>query len=436
MRENQQIQPGQQSDPQPFTGKSCGQSSQIAPGANRARCDHAQQWQQKRRTCAAHASTKHQRAKENQSAYRQPFFPVRHVAHRPGEYALVLPIGIEQAPVAADCAFTAALPRLIERFDQVVTPAFLLGHRHKATNEFCLVDPARYGCFTLTAFARPAGLANHHVFGRELVAEHLTHIRHMPQRHVDVRWIVFPVRQQVNGQKVHGRGDFRMLEPEFPDVGVGHRLLDLAFDLVDQPGQLRAGDLFAQQRFVADDYGCDHVGVGIGRFDQQLDFLLGVDRVAVDPGADHQLQTVLARQIGQGVEAGHRVGADAFKARRQQREVGVHALGAQFERHVERRLVLVERSVGGALQLVRRRRGVRQDHRLAEAIPETAKGQEPEQAGEQIRQKRKSGRCGHGQAEWLQSDACYLHLYKGRWLAGVVHAKFGRIVWRQLIALD
>ncbi len=65
------------------------------------------------------------------------------------------------------------------------------------------------------------------------------------------------------------------------------------------------------------------------------------------------------------------------------------------------------------MQLVRRGGRVRQDHWLAEGVPETAKGKHAEQAGEQIRQKRKTGRRGHVQAEWLQSDACYLHLYRG-----------------------
>jgi len=296
-------------------------------------------------------------------------------------------------------------------------PAFLLGHRDKTTNELGLVDPARQGCFTLATFAGPAGLADHHVFGREFVAEHLAYIRHMLQGEVDVRRIVFPVRQQVNGQEIHRRRDFRVLEPELPDIGIGDRLLDLAFDLVDQLRQLRAGDFLAQQRFVADDHRADHIRVGVGRGNQQVDFLFSVHRVAVDPGADHQLQTVLARQFRQGFKAGHRIGADTFEARRQQGEVGVHAFRAQFERHVERRLILVERRVGGALQFVRRGCGIRQNHRFAEAVPEATEGQQAEQAGKEIRNKREAGGRGHGQAEWLQSDACYLHLSAGWWPA-------------------
>ncbi|MNZ76444.1 hypothetical protein D3C78_949470 [compost metagenome] len=238
-------------------------------------------------------------------------------------------------------------------------PTLLLGHGDKAANELGFVDPARQGRFALATFAWPAGFADQHILGRELVAEHLAYIGHMLQGSVDVRRIIFPVGQQVNGQEVHGGGNFRMLEPELPDVGVGDRLFDLALDLVDQLRQLRAGDFLAQQGFVADDHCAHHIRVGVGRGDQQVDFFLGVHRVAVDPGADHQLQAMLARQVRQGFEAGHGIGADAFEAFGQQREVGIHALGAQVEWHVKRRLILVERGVGGALQLVRRAGDVR-----------------------------------------------------------------------------
>ncbi|MNF80932.1 hypothetical protein D3C84_631860 [compost metagenome] len=227
----------------------------------------------------------------------------------------------------------------------------------------------------MAAFARPAGFANHHVLGREAIAEHLAYLGDVLQGGVDVRRIVFPVRQQVDGEEIHCRCDFRMFEPELPDVGVGHRLFDLAFDVIDQFGQLRASDFLAQQGLVADDHRSDHVRVGVGFGDQQLDFLGGVHRVAVDPGADHHFQTVLARQVRQGFEAGHRVSADAFKTGRQQRKVGVHALGTQVEWHIERRLVFIERGVGGALQFVRGAGSIRQYHRLAEAVPVATQGE-------------------------------------------------------------
>jgi len=215
-------------------------------------------------------------------------------------------------------------------------PAIGFCHGHETAHELGLIDPARHRGFTLAAFAGPAGLADHYVLGREFIAEGLAHVTDMLERLVDSRGGVFPVRQQVDGQEIHRRGNFRVLQPELPDVGIRDRLLDLAFDLMDQLHQLCGRDFLAQQGFVTDDHRSHHVGVGVGRGDQGVDFFFGVDRVAVDPGADHQFQPMLARQVRQGFQAGHGVGADAFEAGGQQGQVGVHALGAQLERLVER----------------------------------------------------------------------------------------------------
>ncbi len=296
-------------------------------------------------------------------------------------------------------------------------PAIVFRQGDEAADELGLVDPAGQRGFSLPAFTGPAGLANQHVLGGEAVAEHLAHLGHVVQGGVDVRRIIFPVRQQVDGEEIHRRGDFRVLEPELPDIGVGHRLLDPGLDLEDQPRQLRAGDLLAQQCFVTDDHRTDHVRVGVGRGDQQVDFLFGVHRVAVDPGADHQLQAVLARQVRQGFQAGHGIGTDAFETGRQQGQVGVHALRAQLERLVEGRLVLVERSVGSALQLVAGAGDIRQVHRPAKAVPITAEGQQPEQAGEQIGQGGETRGGGHDRAVVEQSRASYPHLSAAWWAA-------------------
>ncbi|MNP50279.1 hypothetical protein D3C76_1445350 [compost metagenome] len=93
---------------------------------------------------------------------------------------------------------------------------------------------------------------------------------------------------------------------------------------------------------------------------------------------------MLAGQVRDGLKAGHRVGANALETLGQQGQVGVHARRAQLERLVERRLVLVERGVGGALQLVRSAGRIRQHHRLAQAVPQPSQGKQAQQAGEQV----------------------------------------------------
>nr|VVN31770.1 hypothetical protein PS652_04886 [Pseudomonas fluorescens] len=293
-------------------------------------------------------------------------------------------VGVIQAPIAAHGAFAGTLPGLVEGFNQVVLPALLFGHGNKTTDETRLVDPAGQGGFALAAFARPAGFTNDDILGREAVAEHLANLAHVHQGIVDALGFIFPVGQQVNGQEVYRRGDLRVLQPELPDIGVGHRHADLAFHLVDQRRQLRAGDFLAQQGFVADDHRLDHIRVGIGRGDQGLDLFLRIHRIGVDPGAEHDLQAVLASQVRDGFKAGHRVGANALETLGEQGQVCVHARRAQLERLVERRLVLVERRVGGALQLVRSASRIRQHHRFAQAVPQPSQGEQAQQAGEQV----------------------------------------------------
>ena len=212
-------------------------------------------------------------------------------------------VSVKQPPITPDSTFAAAFPGLVEGFDQVVIPAILLGLCHKTANELGFIDSAWQRRFALTAFARPASLADQNVFGRKFAAKHLTDLRDMVECLIDTGRIIFPIRQQVNGQEVDSRGNLRVLQPKLPHVSVSDRLFDLPFDLLDQLDQLWGGDFFAQQHFVADDQGAYDVWIGIGRGDQGADFFLRVEGVAVNPSAAHDFQTMLAGQIRQGFKA-------------------------------------------------------------------------------------------------------------------------------------
>ena len=256
MGQHQQIQRRQQGNPQPFTGKARGDPRQVAPGTNRAGGQGPQQRQHQRSASAAHATAKDQRTEEDQAAHRQPLRPVRHVRHRPGQHALVLTIGIEQSPVAADRALGGRpLPGLVDRLDQVVADPALGGASRKLADEARLVDDPRLARTAHSSRGGPAGFADHHGLAGEARAKPGVALQHLGRRLGHRRWSrIVPVRQQMDGQEVHGRRDFRVLEPELPDVGISDRLFDLAFDLINKLRQLRAGDFLAQQGFVADDH--------------------------------------------------------------------------------------------------------------------------------------------------------------------------------------
>ncbi|MNZ60865.1 hypothetical protein D3C78_789410 [compost metagenome] len=170
---------------------------------------------------------------QQQGAQAKPAAPLRQVGDRAGEHALVVAVGIEQAPVTADGSLADAFPRLVEGLDQVVLPAVLLGHVDETAHEARLVDPAGEGVFALAAFARPAGFADEDRLGRVKSFELLVYPLDLGQRVVDAGGVVFPIGQQVDGEEVYRRSHLRVAQPEFPDVGVGHRLADPRFHFFD-----------------------------------------------------------------------------------------------------------------------------------------------------------------------------------------------------------
>ncbi len=400
MGQHHQVQRHDGGGPGPLAGIACGHAGQLGPHADAAGTQGGQQRHQPGSAYRGRAATQGHGDQEQQGAGAQPVRPVGEVGDRPGQDALLGAVSAEQAPVAAHRAFADALPGLVEGFDQVVAPAVLLGHVDEATDELGLVDAAGQGGFALASLAGPAGLTDQDVLRRKALAEVLADLAYMGKSLVDARRIIFPVGQQVDGEEVHRRRHLGMAQPELPHIGVGHWLLYPGFHFGDQLGQLGTGHFLAQQGLVTDDHRLDHVRVGVGGFHQGIDFLAGVQRVAVDPSAEHQLQSVLAGQLRYGLEAGHRIGAHAVEARRQQRQVGIHAFGPQDERLVERRLVLVEGAVGRALQLVGWRGGVRQDYRLALAVPEAGKRQQGDQRCEQVGKQGESA----GWAHWMCRD--------------------------------
>ena len=67
---------------------------------------------------------------------------------------------------------------------------------------------------------------------------------------------VFPVRQDVDGDEVDRLVDFAVLQPVFPDVGVGHgNTRDLRLHQANIGGEVGGRHLAPQQHFIADNDG-------------------------------------------------------------------------------------------------------------------------------------------------------------------------------------
>ncbi len=71
--------------------------------------------------------------------------------------------------------------------------------------------------------------------------------------------MVFPVRQDVDGDEGHLRGKRRMLAPEFPDVGIGDRHARTAHAFCSNADKHRLRQFPPQQHLVADDQRADDV---------------------------------------------------------------------------------------------------------------------------------------------------------------------------------
>ncbi len=110
------------------------------------------------------------------------------------------------------------------------------------------------------------------------------------------------VGQDVDGDEVDLVDQRGVTQPEFPDVGVCHRLRHALLDLADVAPQLVRGQVLAQQDLVADDHPLDRVLVFVGVIDQQVDLLEVLLLVVVEPGAVPHLQPVLAGALRHGLE--------------------------------------------------------------------------------------------------------------------------------------
>ena len=115
-----------------------------------------------------------------------------------------------------------------------------------------------------------------------------------------------------------------------PGLGGGDRLAHAhAAEGADLRGELRRGEVAAQDRLVADHQQVDVAGPGGDRQPAQL---RRVARLAVQPGAqgDPQVEPLLAGQRRDAVEAAvHRIGADPAGQRRDGAEVAGDLLGGR-----------------------------------------------------------------------------------------------------------
>ena len=299
---------------------------------------------------AAEAAREQDHRQQRQQARRQRLpRPGGVLHHRPGQRELQLTVGVEHAPVRAGAAFAQVLlPRLVERFEQVVVDVRGLGPVHPVADEDRLVGGRRVGVFVAVAVRRPADLADHHVLaGKALHDRAVGAVRRV---HRVVPHHAVPEREQVDGDVVHVLRQLGVLQPDVVRLGDRHRLAHRRAHAVEVGHHLLGREVVAEQHLVAHDHPGDRVRIGTRLGDQQLDLAFVVLQPLVDLRAGHHLQPLLLRQPEHLRVLLHGVGADVVRIPVQQLEIGGDLLVVGIAL-LERALVALEERHGEAADL-------------------------------------------------------------------------------------
>ncbi|MCY1345665.1 hypothetical protein D9M69_317300 [compost metagenome] len=259
--------------------------------------------------------------------------PLRDGDHRAFEGELGLAVEVVDAPIGAHRALVAGLPRLVEGFDDEVVVALGVEGVDQGAQVDGLVGLGRVGTATHAAVARPAHFRQQQRLLREGLLQVLGALQDefggILHRHE------FPVGQHVGRYQVDVLGQFRVLQPDVPLLGGGHRHLHRGADTVQVIHQVLAADLATEQGLVTHHH-ANHAAGRVGDFDGLGDLALVAFLVRADPHTQGHPQAEFlgqARDVGQA--AVHRVGADV-----------VGLLAQQFE-------VLADLLVGGVAVLLR-----------------------------------------------------------------------------------
>ena len=211
-----------------------------------------------------------------------------------------------------------------------------------------LFHPAGIGVVEIIAGAGPAELGDDDA----LAGMHLAQLVVKLEAVVDRMGVIktLPVRQDMRGDEVDGRGELRMVDPNCPDFASSYRDRALPFHLLDELDQVVDGHLGAQRGFVADDDGVD-VAIVAGEIESGADFALVAFLVLVDPGADRDLKPELSgdRRYELGA-ACRRIGADGARVGRDSLQIGTDLFGGGALTDIGVRRIR-ERGVGDAREL-------------------------------------------------------------------------------------
>jgi hypothetical protein len=247
--------------------------------------------------------------------------PLRHAHNGGREGKLRLAVHVVHAPVRSNSALLIRLPGLVEGFHQVVDELIVLGPLEEPPQEQRLVRVRGDRRLVGAATARPTDLCNDDRLGGKLLLQPAELPKGVAHGIVDRH--AFPVRQQVNADKVAMLGELGMLQPDVPGLRGSHRLANRSAGPIQVSLELPEGHIPAQDNFVADKDPHD-VQVGARQLDRRLELPFVVVTVVVDPRAHRNIDSVALRELRHITQrAIDAVGTDGVDLAGQQLQVGI-----------------------------------------------------------------------------------------------------------------
>ena len=260
---------------------------------------------------------------------------------------------LEDAPIATRRPFKHALPRLIERLDDVETKILPLRQGRSLGYGARLVRRRRPRPLAHAACARPAELTDHDLLARDSGGHFLADGGDVGGGELRRNWKVLPIGQDMDGDEIDCVLHVGITQPILPDVSVGDRLRHLRLYLADGGDEVGNRHFPAEQHFIADNHPGNNVGIRLGQRDAGRDLFAVLLRLVGQPESKQDLEPVPAGCRNHLIDALRgRVGADTIGVVRQQGEIFIDLPRLDPRSLDQRTLSIAKRCVRQAGQFV------------------------------------------------------------------------------------
>jgi hypothetical protein len=153
----------------------------------------------------------------------------------------------------------------------------------------------------------------------------------------------------VDRDEIRGGGQRGRLQPELPDIGIGHGVIGAPANLLERRLDRLRRQFPPQKGFVADDQRLDRAGMAARETHGRLDLAAVLGAVAVQPDPLQHLEAVPFREPrNAALRAPRRIGADAARQLGKPGQILVDLPVGDAKIGVVGGLAVVERRVGHA----------------------------------------------------------------------------------------